>query len=76
MCALGQDRFTRLFEKLAIDVLLCARSITAAATLLKFSWDEVDHILRRAVKRGLSRRELEGLAHFGIDEKSFGSGRS
>jgi transposase len=69
-------RFTRLFEKLAIDVLLCARSIKAAAALLNLSWDEVDHILRRAVKRGLSRRELEGLSQVGIDEKSFGSGQS
>lgn len=69
-------RFTSLFEKLAIDVLLCARSIKAAAALLNLSWDEVDHILRRAVQRGLSRRELEGLSHVGIDEKSFGSGQS
>lgn len=69
-------RFTRLFEKLAIDVLLCARSIKAAAALLNLSWDEVDHILRRAVKRGLSRRQFEGLSHVGIDEKSFGSGQS
>lgn len=69
-------RFTRLFEKLAIDVLLCARSVKAAAALLNLSWDEVDHILRRAVTRGLSRRELEGLSHVGIDEKSFGAGQS
>lgn len=69
-------RFTRLFERFAIDVLLSARSVKAAAALLGLSWDEVDHILRRAVARGLSRRELEALTHVGIDEKSFRSGQS
>ena len=69
-------RFTRLFERFAIDVLLCARSLTQAANLLGLSWDEVDHIVRRAVERGLSRREFETLQHLGIDEKSFGKGQS
>jgi transposase len=63
-------------ERFAIDVLLCARSLTQAAALLGLSWDEVDHILRRAVERGLSRRELEALTHVGIDEKSFRAGQS
>jgi len=69
-------RFTRLFERFAIDVLLCARSVKQAAVLLGLSWDEMDHILRRAVQRGLSRRELEALSHLGIDEKGFRSGQS
>jgi len=69
-------RFSRLFERFAIDVLLCARSVKQAAGLMGLTWDEVDHILRRAVERGLSRRELEKLSHVGIDEKSFRSGQS
>jgi len=69
-------RFTRLFERFAIDVLLCARSLTQAANLLGLSWDAVDHIVRRAVARGLSRREFTPLKHLGIDEKSFGAGQS
>jgi transposase len=69
-------RFSRLFERFAIAVLLCARSVKQAAGLLGLSWDEMDHILRRAVERGLSRRELEALRHVGIDEKSFRSGQS
>jgi transposase len=69
-------RFSRLFERFAIDVLLCARRVKQAAGLMGLSWDEADHILRRAVKRGLSRRELEKLSHVGIDEKSFRSGQS
>ena len=32
--------------------------------------------MRRAVKRGLSRRQCEGLRHLGIDEKSFLAGQS
>lgn len=69
-------RFTRLFERFAIDVLVCARSVKQAAGLLGLSWDEVHHILERAVARGLARRELETLRHVGIDEKSFGAGQS
>jgi transposase len=69
-------RFSRLFERFAIDVLLCARSVKQAAGLLGLSWDEMDHILRRAVERGLTRRELEALTHLGMDEKSFRSGQS
>ena len=69
-------RFTRLFERFAIDVLLCARSLTQGANLLGLSWDEVDHLVRRAVARGLSRRELTRLLHLGLDEKSFGAGQS
>ena len=69
-------RFSRLFERFAIEVLLCARSVKQAAGLMGLSWDEVDHILRRAVQRGLSRRERESLSHVGIDEKSFRSGQS
>lgn len=69
-------RFSRLFERFAIDVLLCARSWTQARELLGLSWDEVDHIVRRAVKRGMSRRQLEGLRYLGVDEKNFGAGQS
>lgn len=69
-------RFSRLFERFAIDVLLCARSWTQAQALLGLSWDEVHHIVKRAVARGLSRRELDDLRYLGIDEKSFGAGQS
>ena len=71
-----QGRFSRLFERFAIDVLLCARSLTGAAGLMGLSWDEVDQVVRRAVKRGLSRRQFEGLRHLGIDEKNFMAGQS
>jgi transposase len=69
-------RFTLLFERFAIDVLLASRSLSQAADLLRLDWDAVQRIMERAVVRGLEQRRLEGLAHVGIDEKSFGSGQS
>jgi len=70
------SRFTLLFERFAIEVLHASRSLTQAKELLGLSWDALQRIMDRAVRRGLARRELEGLAHIGIDEKSFGSGQS
>jgi len=70
------SRFTLLFERFALDVILAARSLTQACDLLGLDWDAVQRIMDRAVQRGLKRRELEGLAHAGIDEKSFRSGQS
>jgi transposase len=69
-------RFTALFERWAVAVLLAARSVTQAAGLLRLSWDEVHHIMERAVRRGLQRRELEQLRYVGIDEKNFLAGQS
>ena len=71
-----KGRFTMLFERFAIDVLLSASSKSKAADLLGLSWDEVHHIQERAVKRGLSRRSLDEIKHIGIDEKSFLKGQS
>ena len=48
----------------------------AGVRFLGLDWDAVQRIMDRAVRRGLQRRELEGLAHVGIDEKSFRSGQS
>jgi transposase len=62
--------FTALMEALVIDWLKEA-CISAVADLVRLSWDQVDGIMRRAVKRGLERRaELEptGIC---IDETSF-----
>jgi len=70
------SRFTLLFEGFALDVILACRSLTQACDLLGLDWDAVQRIMERAVKRGLERRELEGLSHVGIDEKSFRSGQS
>lgn len=69
------SRFTLLFERLAVTVLQMARSLKQAAGWLRLDWDAVQRIMERAVERGLARRELEGLKHLGLDEKSFRRGQ-
>jgi transposase len=64
------SRFTALFEALAIDWMKQA-SISAVATQLRMSWSETAGIQRRAVERGLARRQLEPLTYVGVDETSF-----
>jgi transposase len=74
--AAPQGRFTLLFERFAVEVLLAAGSISQACGLLGIGWDTAQEIMRRAVERGLERRQLEGLKHLGMDEKSFRRGQS
>lgn len=66
-------RFTALFERLAIDIMLEC-SISASARLLGISWHEADGIKARAVKRGKSRKKPEPMKRVCVDEKSFGRG--
>ncbi len=68
------SRFTELFEAFAIQVLKAVRSKVQAQWLTALSWDQVDRIMERSVRRGLDRRSLENLTYVGLDEKSFGRG--
>lgn len=70
------SRFTELFEQFAIDVLCAAKSVKAAASLLRLSWDQVHEIQKRAVERGMNRRMEKKIKHIGIDEKNFLKGHS
>jgi transposase len=63
-------RFTRLFESLAVDVLL-ATDVKNAATILCITWDEAWHIMERAVIRGRCRKEVVPPELMGVDEKSY-----
>lgn len=74
--AAPQGRFTLLFERFAVEVLLASASISQGCGLLGISWDTAQEIMRRAVARGLERRQLEALKHLGMDEKSFKRGQS
>lgn len=65
------SRFTALFERLAIDVLLGCQNQTKAKELLGLSWDEVHLIMEKAVSRGLKRRTDTEIKYIGVDEKSF-----
>jgi transposase len=68
-------RFSKLFERLAIDVLREC-SVSAACTLLRMSWDEADGIKQRAVARGLLRKQTQEVSRLGVDEKSAGRGHN
>lgn len=68
-------RFSRLFERLAIDVLREC-SVSAACALLRVSWDEADGIKQRAVARGLLRKQAQPVTRLGVDEKSAGRGQN
>ena len=54
------SRFTALFEAIAIDWLREA-NVNAVSRRLGLSWDEVDGIMQRAVKRGLARRTVKSV---------------
>jgi transposase len=62
--------FTVLMECLIIDWLLEA-SISAVARRMHLTWDEIDGVKQRAVRRGLARRKLEVIRHVGVDETSY-----
>lgn len=63
------SRFTALFEGLTLAWLREA-SISAVARRMRLSWDQVDGILARAVRRGLQRRRLRTIPRLGVDEVS------
>ena len=74
--AAPQGRFTLLFERFAVDVLLACASVSQACELLGLGWEAAHEIMRRAVERGLERREMDQLKYLGMDEKSFKRGHS
>jgi transposase len=74
--AAPQGRFTLLFERFAVEVLLASASVSQACELLGIGWDAAHEIMKRAVARGLERRQLDQLKHLGMDEKSFKRGQS
>jgi transposase len=61
---------TALFEALVIDWLREATT-TAVARRLGLTWDQVDGVMQRAVRRGLARRILSVPRQVGVDETSF-----
>lgn len=67
-------RYTLLFEAHVIDLLRDA-SIKAVSRHMKLSWTAIDGIMRRAVKRGLRRRQTIKTVHLSVDEVSQRKGR-
>lgn len=70
-----KSRFTLLFERLAIDVMLETDG-SGAAKILGLSWDEVQHLKERAVARGRARKPHAVPKRLGIDEKAIAKGQS
>ncbi len=71
----NKSRFTILFERLVIDLLLDA-PISVVAEWTRLSWSQVDGIQSRAVDRGLARRKKEPVLDIGIDETSAKKGHN
>jgi transposase len=70
-----RGRFTAMFERFGIDVMLsCATS--KACELLRITWDEADGIKQRAVVRGLARRADAPVRRVCVDEKAVGVGQT
>jgi len=66
-------RFTRLFERLALDVLRQC-DVTGAAKILRISWDEAWGLMGRAVRRGRQRKKATVVRKLGVDEKAVAKG--
>jgi transposase len=49
---------------------------TSVATLLRCSWEAVDHIVNRVVDEHLDDSRLDGLYHLGVDEISYKRGHN
>lgn len=65
-------RFTCAMESFLIAALKHCPSVFRAASLTGVTRDQAEGVMRRAVARGLMRREPEELELLGIDEKAFG----
>jgi transposase len=70
------SRFTRLMEAFVVQVLQASRSVSQAAGLLGLGWEQVNGVMQRAVRRGLSRRQAEPMRYVGIDEKCIARGHT
>ena len=64
------SRFTALFEALVIDWLREC-SFAGVGRQLALSWEQVEGIQARAVRRGLARRKKLSPKRLGLDETSF-----
>jgi len=68
-------RWTMLFEAWAVRLLEAVPNVSRVSALLRLDWHSAWEIKRRAVERGMARREHEPITKLGIDEKSFGRGQ-
>lgn len=63
------SRFTLLFERLAVEILLQS-TVQGTAEILRLSWAEAMHLMERAVLRGRKNEQGRSLPNLlGVDEK-------
>ncbi len=68
------SRYTVLFESFVISCLKIS-TVDAVRKQLRLSWNAVDNIMQRSVKRGLARRKTPQAArHLCVDEVAFKKG--
>lgn len=67
-------RITKSFEQHLIDLLTQCRTVRSAARMARVSEDVIDGVMKRAVERGLARREKLELLAAGLDEKAIRKG--
>jgi transposase len=70
------SRFTKQFERIAIQFLEASENRKKTAMNLRLSWDEMNNIMAKAVRRGLERRTDDPIKYIGMDEKSFLKGQN
>src|SRR5699024_11171113 len=70
------ERYTYLFERLAIDILQATKNQTKTAELLRCGFNVINRIIHTSTERGLSRRNIKDgvFDHLSIDEKAFKRG--
>src|SRR6478735_9213949 len=72
--AAPRGRFTLSFEAHVIALLQQCRTVRGAARMARITEDAADGGMRRAVERGLLRRQLEPPSLLGFDEKAIRKG--
>ena len=70
------SRFTLMFERFAVDVLLATQTVKGAMSILGTKWDQTWNIVVRAVRRGKQRKQATTMPRIGIDEKAFKKGHN
>ena len=70
------SRFTLMFVRFAIDILLATQTVAGACSLLRTSWDETWSILEKDVERGKAHKVNDPMPRIGIDEKVFRKGHN
>ena len=70
------SRFTILFERFSIQVLLATQTVKGAMSILGTKWDQTWSIIERTVALGQARKRQRQIPHLGIDEKAFLKGQN